>query len=140
MTTVCGLDLHRRQITSDGPHVWQLGVSGDLDASTADQFNAAPEEVVSGGGRLIVLDLNATTFLDSTGLRCTVRPSRLLAERDVRLAVTSLAGAAHRVLELTGLLERLRDRAHRATTGRRLTPASHGASLTCPQRQEPAAR
>jgi anti-sigma B factor antagonist len=93
----------------DEPHAWQLGVSGDLDVSTVDRFNLAVDDVISRDGRLILLDLTAVTFVDSTGLRGIVRASSLLAERDGRLTVTGLSGAAQRVLELTGLLERLRD-------------------------------
>jgi anti-sigma B factor antagonist len=93
----------------DGPHAWQLGVSGDLDASTAQLFNAAIDDVIERGAQLVVLDLTAVDFLDSTGLRSIVRASTLLTERDGRLTVTGLSGAAERVLELTGLLERLRD-------------------------------
>jgi len=94
---------------TDGPHAWQLAVSGELDASTADQFDTAIDEVISADGQLIVLDLTAVTFLDSTGLRSIVRASSLLTEHGGRLTVTGLSGAAQRVLELTGLLERLRD-------------------------------
>lgn len=93
----------------DGPHAWQIGVSGELDASTVDRFNLAIDDVIARDGRLILLDLTAVTFLDSTGLRGLVRASSLLAERDGRLTVTGLSGAAQRVLELTGLLERIRD-------------------------------
>jgi anti-anti-sigma factor len=94
---------------TDGLHAWQLGVKGDLDASTVDQLDLAIDDVVARGGRLIVLDLSAVGFLDSTGLRGIVRASTLLAERDGRLTVTGLSGAAERVLEVTGVLERLRD-------------------------------
>jgi anti-sigma B factor antagonist len=94
---------------TDGPHAWRLGVSGDLDASTVEQFDAAIDDVVSRDGRFVVLDLTAVTFLDSTGLRGIIQASTRLAERDGRLTVTGLSGAAQRVLELTGLLERLRE-------------------------------
>jgi anti-sigma B factor antagonist len=94
---------------ADGQHAWQLGVSGDLDASTVEQFDSAIDEVIAADGRLVVLDLSAVGFLDSTGLRGIVRASSLLAEHEGRLTVTGLSGAAQRVLELTGLLERLRD-------------------------------
>ena len=94
---------------ADGPHAWQLGVSGDLDASSVAEFDTAIDDVVARGARLVVLDLSAVNFLDSTGLRGIVRASNLLNESGGRLTVTGLSGAAERVLELTGLLERLRE-------------------------------
>lgn len=101
---------------ADGPHAWRLEVTGDLDASTIDAFDTTMDEVIAAGGRLIVLDLSAIGFLDSTGLRGIVRASNLLAEHDGRLTVAGLSGAAERVLELTGLLERLRDPDTRTAT------------------------
>lgn len=94
---------------TDGPHAWQLAVTGDLDAETVDEFNTAIDDVISADAQLVVLDLTAVTFLDSTGLRGIVGASSLLTDRGGRLTVTGLSGAAQRVLELTGLLERLRD-------------------------------
>ena len=94
---------------AEGPHAWQLEVSGDLDASTIDQFDAVIDEVIGKGARLLVLDLTYVEFLDSTGLRGIVRASNMLGELEGRLTVAGLSGAAERVLELTGILERLRD-------------------------------
>jgi anti-sigma B factor antagonist len=92
----------------DGPHAWQLDVAGDLDVSTIEVFDAAIDDLVARGARLLVLDLKAVEFLDSTGLRGIVRASTLFSDHDGRLTVAGLSGAAERVLELTGVLERLR--------------------------------
>jgi anti-sigma B factor antagonist len=93
---------------ADGPHAWRLTVTGDLDASTTEAFDETMDDVVAGGGRLVVLDLAGVGFLDSTGLRAIVRASNTLAAKDGRLTVAGLSGAAERVLELTGVLERLK--------------------------------
>ena len=94
---------------ADRPHAWQLDVAGELDAATIGAFDATIDDVIGEGARLVVLDLTHVEFLDSTGLRAIVRASKLLADRDGRLTVAGLSGAAERVLELTGVLERLRD-------------------------------
>ena len=62
-----------------------------------------------------MLDLTDVSFVDSTGLRSIVRASRLLVDAGGQLTVSGLSGAAERVLELTGLLEGLRDPAARPT-------------------------
>lgn len=94
---------------ADRPHAWQLDVTGDLDAATIDAFDATIDDVIGKGARLLVLDLTHVEFLDSTGLRGIVRASKLLGDLDGRLTVAGLSGAAERVLELTGVLERLRE-------------------------------
>jgi anti-sigma B factor antagonist len=88
-------------------HAWRLTVTGDFDMSEVDTFDQAIDELVEGGGRLLILDLGDVSFLDSSGLRAVIRAKKLLAEHDGRLAITGLSGAAQRVLELSGLLDYL---------------------------------
>ncbi|MBA3604536.1 MAG: STAS domain-containing protein [Acidimicrobiia bacterium] len=90
------------------PHAWQLTITGDLDMTTIGAFDEAVDSLVAQGARLVVLDLGSVAFLDSTGLRGIVRASDALAEKHGQLTVAGLSGAAERVLEVTGLLERLR--------------------------------
>ena len=92
-----------------GDHAWRLDVTGDLDGSTVEMFDATIDDVIGRDGRLVVLDLTDVSFLDSSGLRSIMRASNLLAERDGRLTLAGLSGAAKRVLEVTGLLDRIRD-------------------------------
>ena len=88
-------------------HAWRLKVAGDFDMSEVDTFDDAIDDLVEAGGRLLILDLSEVSFLDSSGLRAVVRAKKLLAERDGRLAITGLSGAAQRILELAGLLDYL---------------------------------
>ena len=46
-----------------------LGARGELDIATAPLLEDAFEVAVGSGADRIVLDLRATTFIDSTGLR-----------------------------------------------------------------------
>ena len=93
----------------DRPHAFRVRLRGDVDISTVAAFDAAIDALVADGARFVVLDLSAVSFVDSTGLRSIVRASRTLAERDGRLTCAGLSGAAAQVLEITGLLEGLRD-------------------------------
>jgi anti-anti-sigma regulatory factor len=86
-------DVQRREV-ADRPHAFEVTVAGEVDSATV-------------GG----LDASAVTFLDSSGLRAIVRAGNALAERDGRLTCAGLSGAATKVLEISGLLEQLRDRA-----------------------------
>jgi anti-sigma B factor antagonist len=89
-------------------HAWLLTVAGELDATSAAVFDEAVEAALEGGARLMTLDLSDVSFLDSSGLRSVVHASHRMTERGGRLAVAGLSGAAQRVLELTGLIDRLR--------------------------------
>ena len=87
---------------------WKVVARGELDVATADQLARTLEPVIEGGATLVVLDLSDVTFLDSSGLRTIVRGATALEDQGGRLVVDGASPAVSRVLEVTGLLERLR--------------------------------
>ena len=46
-----------------------LHVTGDVNATTADQFQAYAQQVYDGGARNLLIDLTEVSFLSSAGLR-----------------------------------------------------------------------
>ena len=80
-------------------------VSGELDLATAPLLSAA----VAGHGvaRLLVLDLNAVTFIDSTGVRVLIEADHSCAGSGSRLVVLTGDGPVRRVLDLCELDGRL---------------------------------
>jgi anti-anti-sigma factor len=44
-------------------------VSGEIDASTADEFESAALQAVDGGASALLLDLSGTRYISSAGLR-----------------------------------------------------------------------
>jgi anti-sigma B factor antagonist len=86
-------------------HAVVLSVAGDVDMLSAPRLLPAVEQHVADGPcRLLVLDLLAVTFLDSSGLKALLDVRRLSERRDlpVRFAAD---GNRHvmRPLEITGL-------------------------------------
>jgi anti-anti-sigma factor len=100
--------------------VVELTIVGELDAATAGTLDAAFDDVVGGGVHRVVVNLVAVTFLDSTGLRSLVRAANQLEEAGGTLWCAPLSPQVRRVLELSGLGERL--------TGAGLTRAEPAAS------------
>jgi anti-sigma B factor antagonist len=80
-------------------------VSGELDLATAPSLSAAVAE--HGDAKLVVLDMTATTFIDSTGVRAVLHADRRTLGSGSRLVVVAGDGAVRRVLELCGLDGRL---------------------------------
>jgi anti-sigma B factor antagonist len=78
-----------------------LRLSGELDLSSARELEAAIGDVQASSRGPITLDLDALTFMDSSGLATLVRAQR--AGRPVILA--HLRDQARRLLELAGMLE-----------------------------------
>lgn len=77
--------------------------TGEVDITNAEGLRDAFLSVLNAGARGLVVDMTATTFLDSAGVTALVRASRRAAatEATVRLAVT--APAVLRVLNLVGI-------------------------------------
>jgi len=100
----------------DRPHAYEITIAGEIDLDAAVVIDRELDALIGTGARFIVLDLGAVTFLDSSGIRSIVRAARAVGDRDGRLTCVGLSGAASRVLEISGLLEQLRDGdGHRAT-------------------------
>ena len=78
-------------------------VSGEIDLTNAENLRDALLSALNAGARGLVVDMSATTFIDSAGVTALVRASRRAAatEATVRLAVT--APGVLRVLNLVGI-------------------------------------
>jgi anti-anti-sigma factor len=80
-----------------------VAVSGELDLATVPRLSAAVAE--HGDAKVLVLDMTATTFIDSTGVRALLQADRRSAGS--RLVVVAGDGPVRRVLELCELDGRL---------------------------------
>ena len=74
----------------------------EIDIMTSEKLRSVLVEA-AGGGRLVVVDMTSTTFLDSSGLHVLLGAHRraLSDGNELRLAVPP-EGAINRILTLTG--------------------------------------
>jgi anti-anti-sigma factor len=97
---------------SQSVRAWAVVVRGELDMQTAAQLERVLEDVIREGARLVTLDLEHVDFLDSSGLRVILAASNKLSEQDGELLLEGASPAVERVLEVTGLIERLKQTGH----------------------------
>jgi anti-sigma B factor antagonist len=102
-------------------------VSGELDIATAQQLSAIVAE--HGDARLLVLDLNAVTFIDSTGLRVLIEADRACAGTGSRLVVLAGDGPVRRLLDLCDLDGRLAVATDRPSPAARQQDSGRGTRL-----------
>jgi anti-sigma B factor antagonist len=86
---------------------WAITVSGELDLATAPQLEAVFEALDPAPSERVLLDLEAVTFLDSSGIRALVRAKRRLDGIGAPLVVDGISPAARQVLEISGVLDLL---------------------------------
>jgi anti-sigma B factor antagonist len=84
-------------------HGVAVTLSGELDAYDAPSLRAAFAELAGGRPRVVVLDLSAVTFLDSTALGTIVGLLRRVREGGGELRVVLPEGTARRIFEVTAL-------------------------------------
>ena len=90
-----------------GPGLVQLVLSGELDLSTVDKVENELGSVEEGEERMLVLDLSALTFLDSTGLRLMVTANQRAQKDGRRLVIVKGPETVQRVFSITKLDETL---------------------------------
>ena len=102
-------DLHVE--IEESPHAWSVVVRGDVDMRTAPQLAAVLDDVIAQGALLVVLELEHVEFLDSSGLRMILAAANELHDRDGSLVIGGASPAVVSVLEITGVIDRLRSSA-----------------------------
>jgi anti-anti-sigma factor len=83
---------------------------GEVDIATVDQLAEEIDELVGRGFDTVVVDLRATSFLDSSGVHLLLRQS---ARNDALVTLVDGAPAVARVIDLAGVRRLLRFEAAR---------------------------
>ena len=80
-----------------------VAVAGEIDLFTAPELKAALGEALESGRTRIVVDLTATTFLDSTALGVLIGAVKRLRSRDGVLTIVNTDPNIAKTFEITGL-------------------------------------
>ncbi len=98
---------HFRLEVSDAPNATVVALSGELDLASSSALEEELERLAAATGPSVVIDLRDLEFMDSTGLSALVRAQSRLEQAGRRLAVVRGGSQVDRLLELTGLAQRL---------------------------------
>jgi anti-anti-sigma factor len=80
-------------------------VEGEIDASNARAIGDRLRQTITNRGRALIVDLAATTYLDSAGINLLFEIGNELRERQQRLlVVVAEPSPIARMLEITGLV------------------------------------
>ena len=91
-----------RSVDGSGPLV--VTISGEVDMSNVQSVEAKLRAVLGEPHDLVVIDLSALSFIDSSGIAALLR----IAERVDRLEIRSPSSTVQRIIEATGLTDVLR--------------------------------
>lgn len=85
-----------------------ITVEGEIDLATADELSTALERAMSNGNQHVVVDLNQSPFMDSTGLKTLVMAQRRMAEADRELVLAVKGGPISRLIDVSGVESSIR--------------------------------
>jgi anti-sigma B factor antagonist len=90
------------------PDAALLAISGELDIASAPLLEEELQKIHPEQTKLVVVDLREVEFMDSTGLSTIVRAHQRLSEQNCELTLVKGPPQVQRLLDLTGVAERLR--------------------------------
>lgn len=83
-------------------------VRGELDLATSPELEQQLEQLWGSDTQVLVIDLRELEFMDSTGLSIIVKAHQRLSEAGRKLSLVRGSQQVQRLLDLTGVSERLR--------------------------------
>jgi anti-anti-sigma factor len=85
-----------------------IEVEGEVDLATVEDLQRAIDHAFSEGLGNLVVDLTASTFMDSTGLKALVMSNRRFEEAGRSFAIAVSAGPISRLVDLSGVNNSIR--------------------------------
>ncbi len=82
-------------------------LEGEIDLSTAPEAEGRISEAEASGPARLIIDLREVTFMDSSGLRVLLSAHKRAEAEGHEFALIRGGDAVERLLEVTGLAERL---------------------------------
>jgi anti-sigma B factor antagonist len=86
-----------------GGDVYVVAVTGEIDLFTAPEFKQRVAAPIDAGRLRVVVDLTATTFIDSSSLGVLIGAHRRLRRHDGRLVIVCTNDAIAKTFRITGL-------------------------------------
>jgi anti-sigma B factor antagonist len=93
-------DIKTEQVSDDA---YVISLAGEVDLYTAPEFKQQLVEVISQGGKNVIVDFTNTTFIDSTTLGVLVGGVKRLRSSDGQLSLVCSDRNITKIFEITGL-------------------------------------
>ena len=95
----------RIESTMEGEETAVLSLIGEVDVANAGQVKEAALKLVSDGAKRLVVNLNGTEYMDSSGLGILVGLLKRLKESGGQMALAAARPRVKRLFEITGLTQ-----------------------------------
>ena len=86
-----------------GDDAYVISLAGEVDLYTAPEFKQQLLDVISQGGKNVIVDFSNTTFIDSTTLGVLVGGVKRLRQNEGQLSLVCSDRNITKIFEITGL-------------------------------------
>ena len=86
----------------DEPKAVTVSVSGNLDATTAPEFEKVLVEQIERYAKPLVVNLEGVEYISSAGLRAILSVGKRMKSIEKRILLSGLRGAVKKVFEISG--------------------------------------
>ncbi len=80
-----------------------IKLSGNLNATTSQEFRQSITKIIEVGVKIVLLDFQDVTFMDSSGLGALVLAFKTLRAADIQLVICSINEQVRILFELTNM-------------------------------------
>lgn len=80
-----------------------MKLNGNLNASTIPEFRQKVNETLENGTKVLLIDCQDVSFIDSSGLGALVLAFKALRSANIRMAICSINEQIRILFELTGM-------------------------------------
>jgi anti-sigma B factor antagonist len=88
---------------TEGPEIAVLCLAGEVDVANAAQVKESALKLIANGPKCLIVDLNATEYMDSTGLGTLVGLHKRMKEADGEVVIAVSQPRVKRLFVITGL-------------------------------------
>lgn len=100
-----GITISNRELSNG----WvAIAVEGEVDLATVEDLQTAIDQVLADSGDHLVVDLTASSFMDSTGLKVLVMSHRKFDDVGRLFAIAVDGGPISRLIDLSGVNKTIR--------------------------------
>ena len=85
-------------------HVKIINISGDLNAATSSEAEAKITQLIMGGNRNLIIDLERLNYISSAGLRIFLAANKLIRKSDGEIRFCRFNKTVKEVFEISGFM------------------------------------
>jgi anti-anti-sigma factor len=85
------------------PHVKIIALNESFNINTSQNFHQTIKEVITNEIKIVLIDFQGVTFMDSSGLGALVLSFKTLQESGIKMVMCSINEQVRMLFELTGM-------------------------------------